>query len=40
MGLDGAAYANALSQVTNAVLLLAYIAWRDASMFGQETGST
>ncbi len=35
MGMDGAAYANALSQWTGSLLLLLYCFWRDFSMAGE-----
>ena len=36
MGLDGAAYANLLSQSTSALLLVLYVFWRDLSMVDDE----
>ena len=39
MGLDGAAYANLLSQGSSALLLLIYVIFRDARDMGKESGT-
>ncbi|GAX72839.1 hypothetical protein CEUSTIGMA_g294.t1 [Chlamydomonas eustigma] len=39
LGLDGAAYANALSQVTSTIILTTYVFWRDFGMIGSVKGT-
>jgi|LauGreSuBDMM15SN_2_FD.fasta_scaffold120134_1 Na+-driven multidrug efflux pump len=39
MGLDGAAYANLLSQVSSALFLLIYVIFRDFINLGTESGT-
>ncbi len=39
LGLEGAAYANMLSQATSTCVLATYVFWHDFSMIGDERGT-